>query len=163
MQANNPNITVHEMGPFGGLKKGAFRQLWPNSTSSARSRYSHCGPMWTPFSAAILLTANDEAMKAHAAVLCSSPLCTWWAKASQLSKYCCTWNGPMQVLVCICIQAAVGQCKLIIQISQCMKWAHLGAWKKELSGCCGPTWPHWQGHSILIVGQCKHLSWQLSC
>jgi len=29
MRTNNPNITVHEMGPFGSLKKGAFRQLWP--------------------------------------------------------------------------------------------------------------------------------------
>jgi len=60
MQANNPNITVHEMGPFGGLEKRAFRLLWPNSTSSARSQYSHHGPMRAPFSAAILLTANDE-------------------------------------------------------------------------------------------------------
>jgi len=62
MQANNPNITVHKMGPFGGLKKRAFRLLWPNSTSSAGSQYSYRGPMQVPFSAAIPLTANDEGL-----------------------------------------------------------------------------------------------------
>jgi len=159
MQANL-NITVHKMGPCECLHAIAFRLLWVNLISLARSWHSHHGPMRAPFLVAIPLTVI---MKAHMAVSYGSPLCTWWAKASQLSKYCSIWSGPMQVLVHICNQAAVGQCKLIIQISQCMKWAHSEAWKKELSGCCGPTQPHREGRGILIAGQCEHLSWQLSC
>jgi len=44
-QANSPNITVHEMGPFKGVRTRAFRLLWANLTSLAWPRYFHHGPM----------------------------------------------------------------------------------------------------------------------
>jgi len=107
MRANNPNITVHEMGPFCGLNKRAFRLLWPNSTSLARSWQSHHRPMWATVSAAIPLTANNE--------------------------------GPCGSLIWQPIVCLMGQCKLVVQVTQYIKWAHASACMWLLSGCCGPT------------------------
>ena len=59
-QANSPNITVHEMGPFEGLRTRVFSLIWANSTSPARPRYSHHGPMQVPLPAAIPPTGNNK-------------------------------------------------------------------------------------------------------
>jgi len=59
-RANSPNITVHEMGPFEGLRTRAFSLIWANSTSPAWPRYSHHGPMRVPLLAAIPPTGNNK-------------------------------------------------------------------------------------------------------
>jgi len=59
-QANSPNITVHEMGPFEGLRMRAFSLIWANLTSPAQPRYSHHGPMQVPLPAAIPPIGNNE-------------------------------------------------------------------------------------------------------
>jgi len=68
----------------------------------------------------------------------------------------------MQVLAPNYFQAAVGQCKLIVQISQQMKWAHGRVSSRRALGCCGPARSYHQGYGICIAGQCSHLGWQLS-
>jgi len=59
-QANSPNITMHEMGPFEGLSARVFRLFWANLILSAWPRYSHHGPMHVPLLAAIPPTGNNE-------------------------------------------------------------------------------------------------------
>src|SRR6266581_3422993 len=65
----------------------------------------------------------------------------------------CKLCGPKQQSRAAANCVLEGQCELIAQILQCIKWAHARACTRGPPGLCGPTRAHRQGQCIHTVGQ----------
>jgi len=94
VQADSPNITANEMGPWEGIKHKSFQAA--------------VGQL------CLIVKAMASALQADAATLVSTPL----------TVHC---EGPHSSLVRHLILCLMGQCELVVQISQYMKWAHASA------------------------------------
>ena len=158
MRAKCPNITVHEMGPCGGMRR---RPPGLCGQTRAHRQCTHGGPMRANCPNIMVHEMGPcEGMRTRA----SRPL---WANPSSSARPVHSHRGPTSAAILLAVNYAgphdclvrqpivclMGQCELIAQILWCMKRAHARACAQGPPGLCGPTRAHRQGQCIHIMGQ----------
>jgi len=141
MRANCLNITMHEMGACAGGPPGlcgqtrAHRQcaldglMRANCPNITVHEMGPCEGMRTRASRPLWANPSSSAIPVH----------SHRGPTSAAIPLAANYAGPRDSLVWQPIACFMGQCELIAQILQCMKWAHVRACTRGPPGLCGPT------------------------